>query len=136
MGLSSVDATNVLRMCAVRAMRSALLAFLPLLAGLRLFDALLAGVLETFDFEVVVEAEPAFDFVLLAAPVLPVDDFFFAEDVPKDFCPSELCPEMGNVPNASASTTTAPGSAEPRRNSRRNKAFINSLYLYLCLLDA
>jgi hypothetical protein len=77
-------------MCAVRAMRSALLAFLPLLAGLRRFDALLAEVLETFDFEEDVEAEPAVDFVLLAAVDLAVEDFFFAEEVPVDFCVSEL----------------------------------------------
>ena len=117
-------------------MRSALLAFLPLLAGLRRLDALPAGVLETFDFEVVVEAEPAFYFVLPAAVDLELDDFFFAEEVPADFCPSELCPAIGDTASASANTTAAIGSAKPRRKSRLDKALIGSLYLYLCLLDA
>ena len=117
-------------------MRSALLALLPLLAGLRRLDAPLEDVLDTFDFEVVVEAEPAFDFVLPVALELLVEGFFLLDEVPVDCCPSELCPVIGDTANASTNTTAAIGSAQPRRKSRRDKALISSLYLYLCLLDA
>lgn len=116
-------------------MRSALLALLPLLAGLRR-ETLLEDVLDAFDFEVLVEAEPAFDFVLPAALDLDVEDFFLLEEVPVDFCVSELWPVIGDAASASTNTTAAIGSAQPRRKSRRDKALISSLYLYLCLLDA
>lgn len=132
MGLSSVEATNVLRICAVSAMRSDLLDLLPLLAGLRRLDAVLADVFEPF--ELVAEAEPVFDFVLLVELDFPLDDFFVAADAPEDFCPWELCPVSVDVANTRADA--AIGSTEPRRKCRRNRSFISSLYLYLCLLDA
>jgi hypothetical protein len=68
MGRSSVDATNVLRICAVRAIRSALVARLPLLAGLCLPDVLLLA-------DVFV-APGDLAFALLAPPALLPDVFF------------------------------------------------------------
>jgi hypothetical protein len=69
MGRSSVEATNVLRICAVRAMRSALLACLPLLVGLRRLALLLEKVLVL----------PVFAFALFDLPVVLLDAFVSAE---------------------------------------------------------
>ena len=71
MGLSSVDATKVLRICAVRAIRSARLACLPLLDGFRLrdFAEVLTGCFDGCDFE----ADAALDFVF----ALPAFAFAF-----------------------------------------------------------
>ena len=65
MGRSSVEATKVFRICAVRAIRSAWVARLPLLAGLWRFDLRLDDTFVT----------PDFVFAALALLVLAVDDF-------------------------------------------------------------
>ena len=89
MGRSSVEATKVLRMCAVRAIRSARLARLPLLEGLRfnlLLVVVLADVFEACDFPVDAPLELDFAFELAAvfelvdALTSPVDVFFLLDD--------------------------------------------------------
>jgi hypothetical protein len=77
MGRSSVEATNVLRICAVRAMRSALLARLPLLAGLRLLVLLVEDVFVLPNFALALLDFPV---LLLAVPVsLDVGAFFLLD---------------------------------------------------------
>lgn len=78
MGRSSVDATNVFRICAVRAIRSALVARLPLLAGLCRLDVLLLAdvfVARDFDIDAPVFDAPVFAFALLDPPALLPDGF-------------------------------------------------------------
>ena len=103
MGRNSVDATKVLRICAVRAIRSALVARLPLLVGLCRLDLLLADVLVL----------PVFAFVLLAWPVLllavlaPLDvGPLLLEDVcfAAGFWSSDDWPAIGNPTIRKAST--------------------------------
>lgn len=107
-GLSSVEATNVLRICAVRAMRSALLACLPLLAGLRRFE-LIAEVFDVLDLLVEVAVGPVFDFVPLAPLDLPPDDLLLVEAawVAEEFFSSELCPAIEEAVKQKASTDAA-----------------------------
>jgi hypothetical protein len=120
----------------VRAIRSALLARLPLLAGLCRLDLLLADAL----------AVPAFAFAAFDSPVLPLAvfvllevDVFFLLDVEclaAGFWSSEVCPATGNAIIEQASAAATHRVASEARGCWREVALIISLYLYLCLLDA
>jgi hypothetical protein len=134
MGRNSVDATKVLRICAVRAIRSALVARLPLLVGLCRLDLLLADVLVL----------PVFAFVLLAWPVLllavlaPLDVGRLLLEVvcfAAGFWSSEDWPAIGNTIRK-ASTAAMHRIAGETRRWWRKKALMSPLYLYLCQLDA
>jgi hypothetical protein len=87
-------------MCAVRAIRSALLARLPLLVGLRLFDLLLlADDFVERDLDVEAWLVPGLDFALPDAPVLPLAalPLVDVDGVEADFWSPEACPATGNA---------------------------------------
>ena len=88
----------------MRAKRSALLAVLPLLLGLRRCE-LIGEVLEVLDLLAEAALEPVFDFVLLA----PLDDLLFVEAawVADEFFSSELCPEIEEAVKQKATTDAA-----------------------------
>lgn len=125
----------------MRAIRSALLARLPLLVGLRRLDLLLADLLLVDAF-----ALPAFDLAELDSPVLPlavfvpldVDVFFLLEVECRaaGFWSSEDCPATGNATITKVSAAATHRIARETMGCWREVALIISLYLYLCLLDA
>lgn len=130
-------------MCAVRAIRSALVARLPLLAGLRLFDLLVLALLvlaDDFvepDLDVEAWLVPDFAFELPDAPVLPfaVLSLVDVDGVAADFCPSEACPATGNTSIMYVRTAATHRVAIWPWGCWRDVALIFSLYLYLFSLD-
>ena len=133
-------------MCAVRAILCALLACLPLLAGLRrlvlLVAVLLPAVLLLADTLVVplFVLTPLCSLVLLLAAfvLLEGDDFL----VPEVECFAaglssvEACGTTGNVTIRHARAEAAHRIASGIKGCLREVALIISLYLYLWLLDA
>jgi hypothetical protein len=123
-------------MWAVRASRSALVARLPLLAGLCRLDLLLA---ETFVLPAFAFALPGLPVVLLAALVpLDVGVFFLpvVECLAAGFWSSDDWHTADNETVRQASTAARHSSAGETRGCWRKVALIISLYLYLSLLDA
>ena len=128
-------------MCAVRAILCALLARLPLLAGLRRLVLLVAVLLLADTFVL-----PAFVLTLFCSLVLPLaalvlleaDDFLEleVECFAAGLWSLEACGATGNVTIRHARAAAAHRVASGIKGCRREVALIISLYLYLCLLDA
>lgn len=136
MGRSSVEATNVRRMCAVRAILCALLARLPLLAGLRRFVLLLAETFLLAAFALTLLCSLA---LLLAALVLLDVVVFFVLDVEcfaAGLWSLEASGAIGKETMRHARTAAVHRIANGVNGCRREVALIISLYLYLWLLDA
>lgn len=135
MGRSSVEATNALRICAVRAIRCALLARRPLLVGLRLFALLLLVLLfalEVFAADASLLPDFAFAVLDLAALLLDALLLLLLERVEAGFWSSAACPAIGEKNIRSASTAARLLSAAGRTTECRRKwPFILSLYLHL-----
>ena len=82
MGLNSVEATNVLRMCAVRAIRCALLGWWPLLTGLCCLVLLVLAVLLALEvLAVEVPCFADFAFAVLEVRALLADASLLLLDV-------------------------------------------------------
>ena len=133
-------------MCAVRAILCALLACLPLLAGLRrlvlLIAVLLLAVLplaETFVLPVFFLTLPCSLLLLFATFVLLEAYDVFVPEVEcfaAGLSSAEACGTTGNVTIRHARAAAVRRIANWVKRCRREVALIISLYLYLWLLDA